>query len=205
MSDKILDRPLQGEAYSRSSTVSQTIIPAGETFSAGVYGERFYFINATLPLEVKTNLTPFKPYRKGTGELFTPEMRFNRLEVKNNNAVAVFIQLWAGFGEYLDTTAELVEGYTTVYGNATSSLAPVSSLTLSGNPSGVQIQRKSVIVSNLSNSDTIYIKDNAGNFVCAVFPLTSITLPVSGIVKVVNSTAGAIPVCISEIWYTYIP
>lgn len=198
-------KPIAGEQYSRSSTVYITTIPAGGTLGVDAYGQRFYFINATAPLEAKTNLSAYKPYRKGTGENFTDEFRFNRIEFHNPNTYPIFIQVFIGFGDYLDTTSELVESFTQAVGQASTTIAALSTVVLNGNPSNTQIQRKAVVISNLSTTDALYVRDISHNNICAVLPNTSIMLPISAYVEIYNGTASAIPWCCSEIWYTYLP
>lgn len=205
MSDKIANTPSNGDQYSRSSSVIVTTIPANGIVGFDAYGQRFYFINSTAPIEAKTDLTGYKPYRKGTGENFTDDFRFHRFEVKNSNAYPVFIQVFIGFGEYLDTTSELVESFTNAVGSPYTAVAANTSLTFTGSPSGTQIQRKAIVVSNLDTANNIYVRDINDNYIAAVFPKSTISLQISGPVKVYNGTAGSIPVCISEIFYTYLP
>ncbi len=47
----------------------------------------------------------------------------------------------------------------------------------------------------------LYLLDGDGNFILAVFPETSITLPISDTVTVKNSTGALITVYVSEIFY----
>lgn len=198
-------KPVDGEQYSRSSSVLTTVLAPNEERGFSAYGQRFYFINATAPLEAKTDLSAYKPYRKGTGENFTDEFRFKRVQFHNPNTYSIFIQVFVGFGDYLDTTSELVESFTQGTGTSTVTIPATTSITLNGNPSGIQLQRKSLIVSNLDPTNNIYVRDANDNYTAAVFPKTTISLPISGPVKVYNGTGAPIPVCIGEIWYTYLP
>lgn len=196
-----VDPALSVEAFSRSSIVISVTIPANGTLPYPVYGETFYFIGATAPVEVKTDKTAFKPYRKGTGENFPQELRFSRLEIKNVNAFAIEITLWAGFGKYIDNRFEIVDAYTTVVGWNNSSINGGGSVAFLGSPTGNQIQRKAFVISNIDPNNALVIRDKDNNFCCAVFANTSITLPISGEVRVFNPTGAPIQCYISEIWY----
>jgi hypothetical protein len=193
----------QKEALVRSSVVQTTIIGAGEVFGISQYAERFYFVNATSLVYAKTEYTAERPYKKGTGEKFTTDLRFHRLEIRNPNAYPVFVQVWVGFGEYLDTTSELVEQYTQILGYSSRTIAGVTSIDFPGTPAGTQIQRKCIIVSNDDLVNSLYIVDAFGNYCCTVRAGFSITLPISGPVSVANDTASPISVSISEIYYVF--
>ena len=193
---------LEIESYTRSSVVQSMSVPANSILAVSQYGQSFYFLGATSPIEVKTDLTAFKPYRKGTGEEFPNELRFKRLEIKNPNAYAVTVQIWIGFGKYLDNRFEVLDSYVKIVSALPAgSIAAATSLTLNGSPTGTQIQRKSIVVSNLDPTSDLVILDEDDDFVCAVFPRTSITLPISGVVKVRNTTGVSISCYVSEIWY----
>jgi len=203
---------LEGEKITRASTVKSSVIPAGGYFNLEQFGNRFYFINATAGVLVRADQGVQKPYRKSTGEDFEKQNAFfNRLEIYNPNAFNVYVQLWVGFGEYLDTTAELIELFARYYPVTIPSqtIGGGSYVSLNGNPSGVQLQRKGVVVSNNDPSNSIIIKDvdpttnlpvTGG---CLVFPKTSVYLPISGACAIANDTGAGIVVYVSELWYTY--
>ncbi len=203
---------LEGEKITRASTVKSSVIPAGGYFNLEQFGNRFYFINATSGVLVRADQGVQKPYRKGTGEDFEKQNAFfNRLEIYNPNAFNVYVQLWVGFGEYLDTTSELIELFAQYYAVplTLSQIGAGAHVLLNGNPTGVQLQRKSIQVSNMDLANSLFIMDVdpitnlpvTTGFV--VFPLTTIMFPVSGKVAVKNDTASAIVCYISELWYTY--
>jgi hypothetical protein len=196
-----LDPSLAVEAFSRSSIVITVTIPANGVLPYPVYGESFYFLGATAPIEAKTDKTSYKPYRKGTGENFPAELRFTRLEIKNDNAFAVQVTLWAGFGQYIDNRFEIVDTFTSIQGWVSSQINAGASAIFTGAPVGSQIQRKAIVVSNIDANNTLVIRDKNNNFCCAVFPNTSITLPISGEVRVFNPTGANIQCYVSEVWY----
>ena len=192
----------QREAFTRSSIVQKFSIPAGGTNSMGAYGQTFYVLGANAPIEIKTDVTPSKPYRKGTGEEFPAELRFKRLEIKNPNAYAVTVEIWVGFGKYIDSRIEVQENNTVITSALPAgTIAALTTLTLSGSPTGNQIQRKNLIVSNVDTAAVLQILDENDDICAVVFPETSITLPISGVVKVRNNTGVIIACYVSEIWY----
>jgi len=198
-----VNEALKNESFSRSSVVIVSTIKAGKSQSFGQYGESFYFITCTGPLDVKTELTGFKPYRKGNGENFPAEFRFSRLEIRNNSASDIYIQLWVGFGEYIDTTAEIVEGFSEIFGSDATVIPALGEVVFDGVPTGLQIQRKQIIISNSDLANSVYAKDKNNKFCAEIFFKSSITITASGYIKFVNNTAADIQVCISELWYVF--
>jgi len=189
------------EQFSRSSFVVKVSIAAGAIYSLPCYGDSFYLLGATLPVEIKTDLTAYKPYRKGTGEKFPEQLRFGRIEVLNPNVDAVVLTLWVGFGEYIDNRFEILENYTVVQGSSTVTIGAGATVTFTGAVTGQNIQRKAFLISNLDPSNPVILRDSAGNNCAAVFPQTSVMIPVSGEIRVHNSTGAAISVYMSEIFY----
>lgn len=199
---------LQREAFSRSASVHRIEVAAGGVFPIFQYGQTFYLLRCTAPVEIKTNLTPEKPYRKGTGEIFVEELRFDRVEIRNPNAFTVRVDIWIGFGRYIDSRIEVQENYTQLASAAETVgvysggiLSASATLVLNGAPAGAQIQRKAIVVSNLDPTTVLQVLDENNKLCCAVFPSTSVTLPISGPCKVKNPTGIVVAAYISELWY----
>ena len=193
--------PNDREAYTRSSVYVVQVIPAGGTIHVSAFGETFYFIGLTAPVNVKTDLTAAKPYRQGTGEVFPPELRFRSLDIENPNSSEVRLTLWVGFGEYIDRRTALVDGYTKAFGSAFNNVLAMSARTFSGSPTGTQLHRKAITVTNLDLTNALLIRDGDGATVCAVLPNTSLILPISGACDVYNPTGSTISAYMGEIWY----
>lgn len=193
--------PRDREAYTRSSVFVRQSIPAGQTIHVSAYGETFYFIGLTAPVNVKTDLTAAKPYRQGTGERFPSELRFRSLDIENPNASPVQLTLWVGFGEYIDHRTALIDGYTQAVGSPYNSVPPMSARTFNGQPSGSQLQRKAIVVTNLDVANPLLVRDGNANVICAVLANTSLTLPISGPVDIYNATGSAISAYMGEVWY----
>lgn len=193
--------PRDREAYTRSSVYVKQVIPAGGTIHVSAYGETFYFVGLTAPVNAKTDLTAAKPYRQGTGERFPSELRFRSLDIENPNASPVQLVLWVGFGEYIDHRTALIDGYTQAVGSPYSSVPAASARVFNGQPSGSQLQRKAIVVTNLDPANVLFLRDQSGAVICAVIANTSLTLPISGYVDVYNPSGAAITAYMGEVWY----
>jgi hypothetical protein len=194
-------RDIDREAYTRSSVYVRQTIPAGETIHVSAFGETFYFIGLTAPVNVRTDVTSMKPYRQGTGEVFPPELRFRSLDIENPNAGPVQLVLWVGFGEYIDRRTALVDGFTVALGSPFNNVPAMTARTFNGVPSGNQLHRKAITVTNLDLANPLLVRDGSANVICAVLPNTSLILPISGPVDIYNATGSSIAAYMGEIWY----
>lgn len=189
------------EAYTRSSVYVKQTIPAGQTIHVSAYGETFYFIGLTAPVNVKTDITAAKPYRQGTGERFPSELRFKSFDIENPNSSPVTLTMWVGFGEYIDHRTALIDGYTQAVGSAFSTVPAVTARVFNGVPSGTQLHRKQIVVTNLDLANALLVRDQTQAVICAVLPNTSLTLPISGYVEIYNPTGSVIAAYMGEVWY----
>jgi hypothetical protein len=187
---------------SRTSNTAETTIAPGATHTIEATGEAFYFIALPSSLLVKSNLMPEREYVQGTGERMSSGSYFTRLELRNTSSVAVGFRLWYGFGEFVDSRSEILDGLTTTVTQAGVALAAGAEYILAGNASGKLKQRKAVLITNLDTAANLVLRDEAGAAVLHVFPQTNILLPISTYLKVKNETAAAVPCSVSEIWYT---
>jgi len=195
------------EALTRTSVERLIEIPAaaGGVFGAhqlDVFGNAFYLIDCTGEIEIQTDLSPFKTYRKSTGEEFPIEQAFSRLEFLNRGA-AVTIRVWAGWGRYIDRRFEMVEALTKGKGwDAEAQEIPANDhidfVPVTGN--GV-ISRKSIIITNLDPNENLRLEDTDGNTFLTVFARTSITLPLSDTIRIANDTGAAISCNVGQINY----
>lgn len=195
------DTPVSTDSQTRSSAVFKTIIQPGGTYGISQYGGRYYFQTLTGLVYASTDKTIERPYIQRQGEQYEPSHYFNRVEIRNPNAFPVFVQVWVGFGQFLDSTFNIIESSTAAVAQAATSIAAGATVTLSGTPTGNQLQRKSLVVSNPDSALDLQILDEANNLVATVFFRTSCTLPISGIVKVKNPNGSSVTAAISEIWY----
>lgn len=195
------------EALTRTSVERLIEIPASAggvpgSYSLDVVGNAFYLIDCTGEIEIATDLSPFKTYRKSTGEEFPREQAFRRLEFRNTGA-KITIRVWAGWGRYIDRRFEMLEALTKAKGwDAVSQEIPandhVDFVPVTGN--GV-IARKSIIITNLDPNENLRLEDTDGNTFMTIFPRTSITLPLSDTVRIANDTGSAIACNVGQINY----
>ncbi len=201
------NQTLINEARTRSANVYRKTIPAmtGGVYGVeaiAVYGQSFYILNSTGDVQIKTDTSGLRPYRARRGEHFTDSYRFNRVEIFNANAYPVILDIWIGFGEYLDHTTDEFEAPSKLFGSGFTVSAAGHVDTLTGVPTvNGQIRRKSVIVANLDPANELQILDEAGNVAGVVFAKTEIELATSGVVKIQNATGAPINYRLSELWY----
>lgn len=185
---------------SRGSSISKITIPANGTAGIDAFGVAFYIVQATSDIGVKTNLTVFKGYKQGTGEKFTDDFEFQRLEFSNNNSFPVVAFVWYGFGEYIDRRFELLDAPTEIQGFS-GNLAGASGLTFDGVPSDNKIRRKYAIVTNLDPAAKLQIRDASGNPMATVFKEQNFIVDTSSEFEVYNTTGSTIAYQVAEYWY----
>lgn len=199
------------EALSRTSSerlieISPKSGSVPGSYQLDVPGNAFYLIDCTGEIEIQTDLSPFKTYRKSTGEEFPMEQAFQRLEFRNQGSATVTVRVWAGWGRYIDRRFEMVEATTKARGwddwPATAQQIPAgSSIDIVPVLGGGVISRKSVIITNLDANENIRVEDADNNTFMTVFPRSSVTLPVSDTISLHNDTGSALACNIGEIVY----
>ena len=201
------------DGISRSAQTIIATIAAGDTRQFNVPGNYFYFVENDGTLFVKTDIGASKPYQLGTGEIVPPGSIFRFLELENKTANPIAIELYVGFGEFLDKRLNIVrerpasvqpvaEQNTEYVASATTSIGAGAGVTFTGTPGAGQLRRKAIVVSNRDTAAQLQVRDASGGPGTTVFGSTSITLPVSGEIEVFNATGGAISVYMAEIFYT---
>lgn len=172
------------------------------TFDVDATGNAFYLIDCTGEVRVKVDSSPFKTFRKSTGESYPRQQYFERLEFQNWGAKTTVV-LWVGWGKYEDRRFELLEAPTKATGwddpnQHIPAMSHVDFVPKSGNGF---IRRKAIIVTNLDPNENLRITDTAGNPFMTVFPRTSVTLPVTNTIRIKNDTGAAIDCNVGEIDY----
>ncbi len=206
------------QGISRTSATTRLVLAPGETRTIAVYGTMFYIVDSdgigdAVYISIKTNKTIEELFTAGCGKEFADDQFFSRLDVKNiSTTQTVTLTLFSGFGDYIDRRLTIVDGRfnsvvpvreapTLLKSNNPSTIGAGATLTFNTLPAGT-IRRKALVVSNMDLANSLIIRDSANVGGCAVFPQTSVTLPVSGEIKVYNGTASIIVCYISEIFYT---
>lgn len=147
-------------------------------------------------------------YRQINNELFT------KIRVRNNNAVALNCSFLYGFGEIIDRrlvpvagrrVGVLIQDFPTQYlGSGLTSIAATSTEDFDGNPTGDQIQRKQIVITNLEalGGNFLQINDSSSNVGRVVLPQQTISIDTDDFVQIENTTGSAISCRVDEIWYT---
>ena len=188
-----------GEA-SRGSSISRVTIPANGTNGIDAFGVSFYVIQSTSDIGIKSDKTVFKTYKQGTGERFTKNFEFQRLEFSNPNAYDVTVFIWYGFGEYIDRRFELLDASTSAVAYSGTVTNPVPVI-FNGVPSGTQTRRKYAIVTNLDAANPIKIRDLNGNNMATVFKEQNFIVDSSAGFEIFNETGAGIAYEVAEFWY----
>lgn len=174
----------------------------GQTKPVNVVGDYFAVVFSPLPLDIRINGQEPDNYQQGDSMQLPPGETFKRLEVRNPSATrTATVVLYAGFGRYVQRRQMVLDVPSEIVGQASTSIAALSSVTLDGIASGNQIQRKAVIVSNMDPANSLLVRDSSGRTVCAVAAGFSITIPTSGAVTIANDTANPIVCYIGENWF----
>lgn len=176
----------------RTSQIITTIIPAGQKFPVSQAGRRFYLPVATGAVNIKPNNGSTNNYVQGTGLEVDENNIFANLEVHNPNTFNVVIQIFVGFGSYIDNRLIVYDPNTisTLYG--TSPIVNVSANIdipdLSGNPitgpNGelyLALNRIAIYVSNVDLASDYTLKNVALNqSYLTTFHLTNSVIPAQG-------------------------
>lgn len=186
-------------------------IPAQDQTQIDAEGDFFYVKESEQPLLYQMDLGPDLPWDVGTGPDSRGTARFSRLTIKNPWSTPVVVVVYIGKGGIVDNRFTLVpsrdfaipvrDATTQFVARPGSTLAANSVIAFPGTPILPQIQRKQIVISNLDLANVLYVLDSSDNVCAVVFPQTSITLPVSSVVKVKNATSSPIVCYISELWY----
>lgn len=178
-------------------------IAAGGIAPINAEGTNFHVVFSPVDLYIKLPEGPFGVYQQGGGIDNLPGGdTFKRLEVRNPSLGAITVVIYVGGPLYRDSRSNIIEPDTLGIGQDLSAIPATSELVLSGTPSGSLIRRKSIQVSNLDANLLLSIADASDFTILWVFPKTSIILPISKPVKIVNENGSSLAASVSEIWWT---
>lgn len=182
--------------------VPLTLAP-GEVRPVTIDGKNFHVVFSPADIEIKYPGGEFGSWGQGTGigELENGGT-FSRLEVRNPNLGTVNIVLWIGGPRFHDSRSNVIEPKTTGVAAPVISLAATTGYTLPGVPSGKQIRRKAVCVTNRDQNLDLELRDSNGGVLLTVLPRWSITLPISEAVEFFNPNSSPVSCNLSEIWWS---
>lgn len=199
----------------RTSQIVTTIVEAGKVLQVFQAGQQFYLVLATGEVKIKPNNGAENSYTQGKGLVVDAENQFRQLQVTNPNSFNVVIQLFVGFGDYIDNTVILYNPQFTnaVYGTmstiaSTNNLAiPDKSGTAFDDINGVSwiaIARVSLYVTNYDLAKTYDLKNNASTkTILGILPATNVTLPFGGDLRI--SDAAVLQLIVSETYLSIRP
>lgn len=201
----------------RTSQIVTTIIPAGQQISIFQAGARFYLIVATGLLSVKPNNGSENNYVQGTG-LECDELNFfANIKVVNPNSFNVVLQIFVGFGNYIDNRLivydpTVIQAVYSTYGVANSIndvLIPDKSgqaIVAADGTRYLALNRVSLSVFNLDTGVTLGVSTPSSltNVLALIFPQTGIILNWSGNFRV-KVPAAFVNGVISEVYNAILP
>lgn len=202
---------------SKSAQVITTVIPANGNTNLFQAGTDFYLIIATASIDIAPNNASFNTYTQGTGLQVDPSARFDFVQIRNRTSNSVIIQIFIGFGSYIDNRLIVANPlisnieYPTYDANVSPlsdlfipDLSGTSILDLNGNV-WLALQRSALQIFNQDTGATILLKNSANSIsVAAVFPETGITLPISGNYRI-KPPSSTIPGIVSEVYIAIQP
>lgn len=188
---------------SAQSNFTTLELPAGKVSAINARGTNFHVVFASADVQIKWPGGEFGVYEQGAGiDLLPAGQAFERLEIRNPTLGNLLVTIYIGGPLYRDSRASIIEPKTRSIGWSGTQIDATDGEDFAGVPSGLMIRRKAFQVTNLDPSANLQIRDPDGNVILTVFPLTSITLPISEAVEVYNATGAPIACNVSEIWWT---
>ena len=182
---------------SKVGNITNVPIAAGQSTTVAGYGQEVYIIIATAPVNVRTRgskgSSSYSLLTQGTGIRDTD---FDAVDLQNPNAVPIIVQIWTGLAQFVDNRLILANQQIPQVAFPTAptanSLTHIAINDLSGGAftdiNGVNwlaLQRLAIIVCNVDTGATFLLQKAGaatatGVAVAAIYPLTSLNLPVSG-------------------------
>jgi len=174
----------------------------GQIDAINAEGSNFHVVFAPVDVEIMWPGGVFATFPQGTGvDEFPNGGKFNRLHVKNPSLGDIFVVIWVGGPKFKDNRSAIIEPKTRGKGWNGSTLAATTAQAFNGIPTGNQIRRKAIQVTNLDANLKLQVRDTSGYIILTVFPETSITLPISEACDVYNPNGAGVALNISEIWW----
>lgn len=203
------------EKLSRASqSLVRTIYANGGKAVISCYADRYQFIEASGPIEVKTEKSDWIPHNAGTGEIYPTGEIFNRIEIRNTTDTDINVVFFVGFDTYIDNRFTVIPGRLdsilfakdapTEILTTESTLDDDEDVTFSGTPPVGYLQRKEIWALKTSGAGDIWFCDEDGN---KIVPINApedgepFVLELAGPVMVKNFGGGSSDVITSENWF----
>lgn len=210
MSDQSLSIP------ARVGNLTNVPIAARQSTTISGYGQMAYIVIATAPVNVRTRgakgTSSYSLLTQGTG---IRDTEFDQVDLQNPNAVPIVVQIWTGVSQFVDNRLILANQQipqiafpTAPTANSKTHIA-INDLSGGGftdinGKNWLALQRITIIVCNVDSGATFLLQKKGaatatGVAVAAIYPLTSLNLPVSGDYSM-DVGGATINVIVSEIY-----
>ena len=200
----------------RVGNLTNVPIAAGQSTTISGYGQMVYIVIATAPVNVRTRgskgTSSYSLLTQGTG---INDTEFDVVDLQNPNAVPIVVQVWTGLSKFIDNRLILANQQIPQVAFPTAPTANAKTHIAINDLSGgafadingvnwLALQRLAIIVCNVDSGATFLLQaagaaTATGPAVAAVYPLTSLNLPVSGDYSM-DVGGGTINVIVSEIY-----
>lgn len=202
---------------SRTSVLIPIIIPANETLSLPIAGNRFYLVFAQSQIDIRprngVQTGVFCTYSQGLGKNVPMENAFDNLDFQNNTANPILIYLSAGFDDLIDNRLVLTDAVTfQMIGSSVYTGTPAAATVAIPDRSNTVVQdvngdsfyavnRVATLFFNGHASDDVTVQNSGGSSNLAVnFARTGLRLDIRGDIRAVGVGAGNITGTIMEIY-----
>ena len=201
---------------------SVPILPGFSTTIAGS-GDMVYVVVATAPVNIRTRgnsgskgSSTYATFTQGTGIRGQP---FDNVDLQNPNAVPIVVQVWTGLSSYIDNRLILANQafpsvvyptYPTANAAASVNFKDLSGGAFTDINGGLwyALYRLAIVICNIDGGTTFLLQKAGATgpdapAIAAIYPLTSLTLPISG--NYCLNVGGANVNVIAHEIYTAIP
>lgn len=199
------------KGVNRTSQIVTTIIPAGATFPVFQAGQRFYLTVATGEVFIKPNNGSESNYVQGTGLEVDDLNIFANVQIRNKNSFPVVLQIFVGFGNFIDNRLIVFDPnniqacVATAPTTGTLNEIPIPDLSgttiLDANGNTLlALNRVAIYISNqdIANSYDL-LNDAKTKSILTIFPLTSIVYNATGNFRM-KIPAGNLNAIVSEVY-----
>lgn len=204
------------DQISENTVPDQTIvktIPAGESRRVEGIADRFYFVRANGPTRVKSGILPERSYHKGQGKQLPSPALFKYLELHNDNAFALQIEMEYTFGDFIDRRFIVASDEGAALGIydipsdieveaalAAGNLANNGEVDFDPTPALGYLKRKYVSISNNSATARLKLLDANGFQIGSVFPSQTNEFHHQGFFTLLNDSGAAVDVKAYTCW-----
>jgi hypothetical protein len=189
-------------AVKQQAGILSPLLPAGGRIPFAVLGRYFHLVDSPCSIGVKLDEGSESLMRPGSGVELMGGDEFRRIELHNPSNAPVRVSFWAGFSRYYDYRLALIEPETELHAWNGTSIAANNHVDFHPQITGTRIRRKCIMITNGDPNLRLQVRDQAGNVALQIMGQDSITLPISGFVRVHNPNGSPVDCSISEIYWT---